>query len=71
MVFIIRDDILPPNCDTPSLGQKYIMKIELKPNISLIIQSVTYAKTSDPSFNCDSVQPDMVIAMKACLYVYI
>jgi len=67
MVFIVRADMLPPRCKPESHAQKHLMKLELTQNVSLTVQTGTYAETIDPNFDCGSGPPDMIIAMNADL----
>ena len=70
MVFIVRDDILPLNCGSPGYGRTYKMSIDVTPNVSLLIQSSMYYETLDPSFDCGSGPPNMLVAVKAALFAY-
>ena len=72
MVFIVSVDMVPPKCDCPSPGpnQENRMKIELNPNLSLTIQSGTYAESIYPTFDYGSGPPNMIIVMNAGLCGY-
>lgn len=72
LVFIVRKDMLPPKCKTIESRSRNgsDVKIELLENLTLILKSGTYCDNLDPSFDCGSGPPDMVVGMNAGLFAY-
>lgn len=70
MVFIVREDMIPEACLQHFENGKKGMKIELTPNLTIILQGGTYNDSLDPNFDCGSGPPDMIIALNAGLYAY-
>ena len=70
MTFVVREDMLPVQCQKEKRHQSTIMTIQLCSNLSLTVVSGTYGASLDPNFDCGSGPPDMCIAMNAGLYAY-
>lgn len=70
--FIVRNDMLPPNC-TPQDGQqtqRFFSEIHLTENLIVYIMSGTYGSSIDPRWDCCSGLPDMVIGLNAGIFAY-
>ena len=65
MVFIVRNDMLPPRCRGDSS-----IKVHLTTNLLLIVTSGTYGDDLHPNFDCGSGPPDMIIGLNAGLFAY-
>jgi hypothetical protein len=65
--------MLPVQCQNAHLERRHqstILTLHLCSNLFLTVVSGTYGASLDPSFDCGSGPPDMVLAMNAGLYAY-
>jgi hypothetical protein len=65
MVFIVREDMLPPSCRGDSA-----IEVHLTEHLTLMVACGTYGDDLDPNFDCGSGPPDMVIGLNAGLFAY-
>lgn len=75
LVFIVREDMVPPKCrqptSDPSGSSSCLLKVELTSNLTIVVVSGTYGGDNlDPKFDCGSGPPDMIVALNAGLYAY-
>lgn len=74
LVFIVRDDVLPPALRTSQLrdGSKdqEALSFDLTETLQIYITSGVYGASLDPNFDCGSGPPDLVLAFNAGLYAY-
>ena len=70
LVFVVREDMLPPKCTKDTKDSRFSLKIELTTNLTVGVVSGTYGQQLDPNFDCGSGPPDMVLALNAGLYAY-
>ena len=64
LVFVVRDDMLPSQCQSGPIN------LELTDNLTLSLVSGTYGETLDPNFDCGSGSPDMIMGLNAGLFAY-
>lgn len=73
LVFIVRQDMLPPKCrsNTQSQAQGYDMNVDLASNLTLLVKSGTYGNELNPLFgDVGTGPPDMLIGLNAGLFAY-
>mmetsp|Transcript_11464 Transcript_11464/g.16356 ORF Transcript_11464/g.16356 Transcript_11464/m.16356 type:complete len:208 (+) Transcript_11464:703-1326(+) len=73
LVFIIREDMLPPQCNKSLRvdgDTQYVFREEIGSNLSVFIVPGTYGESLDPNFDCGCGTPDMVIGLNAGLFAY-
>eukprot|EP00980_Cylindrotheca_fusiformis_P000564 scaffold146_cov107-Cylindrotheca_fusiformis.AAC.3 len=68
LVFVVRQDMLPPSCHKTENGTS--AGLELTAGLSIYLVDGTYGDSLDPRFDCGSGPPDMVLALNAGLYAY-
>ena len=62
--------MLPDTCKEYLENGQRGFRVDLTPNLVLIIQSGTYNDTIHPNFDCGSGPPDIVMALNAGLFAY-
>lgn len=62
--------MVPKQCNDDLITNKKGIRIDFSDNLTLYVQPGTFADTLDPSFDCGSGPPDMVVAFNAGLYAY-
>jgi hypothetical protein len=70
LIFIVREDMLPPKCHGSTEDRRFSMKVELTTNLTIGAKSGTYGASLDPNFDCGSGPPDMILALNAGIYAY-
>ncbi|GKY95942.1 hypothetical protein MPSEU_000554800 [Mayamaea pseudoterrestris] len=68
LVFIVREDMLPPNLREG--GGSCTFSTTLTDGLNIYVQSGSYGDTLDPRFDCGTGAPDMIVGFNAGLYAY-
>ena len=62
--------MLPDSCNEYLENGYRCIRMQLIPNLTIIVQSGTYNETMDPNFDCGTGPPDIIMALNAGLFAY-
>lgn len=62
--------MLPETCNDYLDGGRRGLRVDLTPNLTILVQSGTYNETLDPNFDLGTGSPDILIGLNAGLFAY-